>query len=434
MVIVLATFAAAGVALAWTLSPLTVVGLVVLTMTGRWVARGTAGTERRWLIGAIVFATTARLIVLLVVFFLTNPAREQFHGLIPDGRYAIVRSLLVLNQWMGVEIGPFYRLSLYDPYGGRTYYSYLALVQWLLGPAPYGIVLTSVCAFVFGAVLMYRVVRAEFGPAVALGGLVAVLFWPTWFAWSVSMLKESLQFLLAALVAWGVVRLSKHGAGAVLALVVMAAAIAVTITLRAGVVAIPIAGALLGMFGALTARRPAAAIALVGALVVFAAMGVSRPSAMARVASEVRMAVGRHVGHVRSVGNAYKIADQRFYSDWPESWTTTHRDEGIRFLIRSAVAFILVPLPWQAGSFAGLAILPQQFAWYGLVALAFPGVWFGLRHAPQLTMALAGCCVAGLIVIAPNSGNIGTLIRHRDMIVPFLTWLGAAGAARIVRG
>ena len=40
-------------------------------------------------------------------FLLTNPAREQFHGLIPDGRYAILRSLIVLNQWTDIEIGPY---------------------------------------------------------------------------------------------------------------------------------------------------------------------------------------------------------------------------------------------------------------------------------------------------------------------------------------
>lgn len=432
--VMLSTIAAVALAVAWTLSPFTVVCLAALLMICGRAVRGLHGRERGWVIGVLTIAVVTRLAVLALVFLITDPVREQFHGLIPDGRYAIVRSLIVLNHWTGVEVGPAYRLFVFDTYGGHAYYSYLAFVQWLFGPAPYAIVLTSVCALIFGAVILYRVVRAEFGPAVALSGLVAVLFWPTWFAWSITMLKESLQFLLSAMVVWGVVRVPKPGFGAVLALLVMAIAIAVTASLRAGVVAIPIAGALLGLWGVLAARRPAAAITLVGVIAVCVALGVSRPAAKARMTEEVRLAIGRHVGHVRSVGNSYKTADQRFYSDWPESWTTTHRDEGIRFLLRSAVAFVLVPLPWQITSFAGLAILPQQFAWYVLVALAVPGVWFGLRNDPQLTMTLAGCCVAALIVIAPNSGNIGTLIRHRDMVLPFLVWLSAAGAARIVRG
>jgi len=434
MVNAVATLAAIAVAIAWTSSPLTVASLVVLAMACRWAARDITGAERRWLIGAFVLAAAARLIVLAVVLLLTDPAREQFHGLTPDGRYAILRSLIQLNYRLGVEIGPFNRMSLFDGYGNNAFYLYLALVQRLFGPAPYAIVLVSVCGFLIGAIVMYRVVRADFGPATALGGLVTVLFWPTWFAWSVSMLKESLQFLLTVTVVWGAVRVMKGGIGGALAFAATGCAIAITITLRSGVVAIPIAGVLLGLFGLLAARRPSAALVLAGALAVFAVVGVTRPAAKARATEEIRMAVGRHVGNVRSLGNPYKTADQRLYSDWPESWTTTDRDEGIRFLLRSAVAFVLVPLPWQVGSFAGLAILPQQFAWYLIVALAIPGVWFGLRAAPQLTMTLAGCCVAGLIVVAPNSGNIGTLIRHRDMIVPFMAWLGAAGAARIARG
>ena len=425
--------AAAALGAAWAFSPVSVLAVLVLAALCHWAARGVAGVERRWVIGALASAMAARIIVLVAVFLITNPAREQFHGVIPDGRYAIVRSLIVLNHWTGVEIGPFYRLSIFDSYGGREYYEYLALVQLLFGRAPYAIVLTSVCAFALAAVVMYRLVRPQLGPAIALGGLIVVLYWPTWFVWSVSMLKESLQFLLAAAVVWGSLHVVKRRTG-LIALAVVAAAVAMTATLRAGVAAIPVAGALLGLLAAAALRRSAAAIALAGATVVFGAVAVSRPAVQTRMAVEVRSAVGRHVGHVRSVGNAYKVADQRFYSDWPQSWTTTHRDEGIRFLIRAAAAFVLVPLPWQMATPAGLAVLPQQLAWYALVALALPGVWFGLRQAPQLTMTLAGCCVAGLVVIAPNSGNIGTLLRHRDMIVPFLAWLSAAGAARIVRG
>jgi hypothetical protein len=40
----------------------------------------------------------------------------------------------------------------------------------------------------------------------------------------------------------------------------------------------------------------------------------------------------------------------------------------------------------------------------------------------------AGLIGAGLAVIAMNSGNVGTMVRHRDTVVPFVVWLSALGA------
>jgi hypothetical protein len=55
------------------------------------------------------------------------------------------------------------------------------------------------------------------------------------------------------------------------------------------------------------------------------------------------------------------------------------------------------------------------------------GFAVGMRRAPWLACVLAGSALAGLLIIAPNSGNVGTLMRHRDLIVPFVLWLGGLG-------
>lgn len=430
-----AAAAAAVAAALWAFTPLTVACLLVLAVVWRWAGRDLSGSERRWVLGVVGTAIIARLIVLTGVFLTTDPWHEQFHSLIPDARFVIQRSLMVLHMWSGDPIGPFYWLVVFDPYGTPPYGMLLAAVQWLFGPAPYALVLLSVCSLVGGSVLLFRLAREHFGPAAALGGLTVLLFWPTWFIWSVSMLRESVQLLLGAVIVWGSIHALNRSPARVLAVVLVALSVAGIMALRAGATAIPVVGAALGVTLALAMRRSMAAsfVAVAVVLIVAAAM---RPSAQALVAGQVRAAVGRHVGNVRTIGTGYKIADDRFYTGWPEASGTMQFDEGVRFLARAAAGFIVVPLPWQmsSASASGLAILPQQLAWYVLVALAFPGVWLGLRRAPQLTVACAGGCLAGLVIIAPNSGNIGTLVRHRDMIVPFLVWLSALGGTRLIRG
>jgi hypothetical protein len=90
--------------------------------------------------------------------------------------------------------------------------------------------------------------------------------------------------------------------------------------------------------------------------------------------------------------------------------------------------FVLVPLPSHIVSVISLAFVPQQLAWLVLLAFACWGAWIGFRRDALLTGMCIGHCLAAAAVIAPNSGNIGTLIRHRDIIVPLVVWLSGLGA------
>ena len=126
-------------------------------------------------------------------------------------------------------------------------------------------------------------------------------------------------------------------------------------------------------------------------------------------------------------GVHFQTADDRFYLGRIEAIKTMTSAEGARFLARAAVAFVLVPLPWHIETTSGLLFLPEQFAWLALIALGAVGTWVGLRRNVLSAAMLAGFCLVSMAVIAPNSGNVGTLIRHRDAIVPFLVWLSGVG-------
>ena len=88
----------------------------------------------------------------------------------------------------------------------------------------------------------------------------------------------------------------------------------------------------------------------------------------------------------------------------------------------------MVPLPWQLTSRSEVVFLAQQVIWYILVALAIVGLVAGLRRDALVTCMLAGLAAAGGAVIALNSGNVGSMVRFRDTIVPFVVWLSALGA------
>ena len=111
------------------------------------------------------------------------------------------------------------------------------------------------------------------------------------------------------------------------------------------------------------------------------------------------------------------------------TWTPT---EQLRYFVRATASFITVPLPWQARSTTEMLFLPQQIIWYLMVLFAVVGSVSGLRRDPFVTCMLLAIVAVGSVAVALVSGNIGTMVRHRDTVVPFVVWLSAGGAVATV--
>jgi len=68
------------------------------------------------------------------------------------------------------------------------------------------------------------------------------------------------------------------------------------------------------------------------------------------------------------------------------------------------------------------------------VLLAFVpfGLVLGFRRDPLLTGLLASHAGALMMMVALTSGNIGTLVRHRGLALPYLAWLSGLGLYHVV--
>ncbi|MBI3402912.1 MAG: hypothetical protein HY048_15970 [Acidobacteria bacterium] len=426
----------AGVA--YTLSPLTVVCLIWMAGLFRWTARDIDGRERHWLLAALGAALALRMMAIGVLPFLVDPQRQSYTSYFGDAQYAIQRSIWIRNIFLGIPVGSRDYIEAFEPQFGWSAYNYvLAFLHVLFGRSPYGVAVFSAALFLTAASLLYRCCRRAFGPLAAFAGLAGVLFMPSVFAWSVVPLKEAMQFLLlttAVVASVGVVQ--GRWPVKVSSVAALAFAIAMSGTLRSGAAAIAAAGAGAGAVLWATTRRTA----LVAVTFVLVACGVAVGARTVYVqkalAAGVRDAAIRHLGHARSPGAYYRLVDDKYYAgvstdpvDGPPFALTP--GEGTRFLIRSVVMFFAQPLPWAADSMKWLALIPQQVLWYGAVLLAIAGGIRGMWRQPLLASVLAGMIAAGVVVVAPNSGNIGTLIRHRDMIVPFVLVLAGFGGVTV---
>ena len=307
----------------------------------------------------------------------------------------------------------------------------IAYVQLLVGLAPYGIHLLNATFYTLGVVVLHRLVRTAFGPVPAMGTLVGVLFFPTLLVWSASGLKESLNLLVVtSVVAAAIACVRAEWRWRPLAAIGVVAGLAALRTFRAGALEITAVGVALGLAGRFITLR-LWRVLLVGLAVVVLAVPVVRSARVQEVALRLlRPAARMHMGHVFTRGHSYKLLDQRLYdSRLPDSMTWS---EGLRFVKRAGASVVLFPAPWDARSWAELVYVPEQMAWYVILVTALVGIVAGFRRDALVTLVFVAYAAAALMVVALNTGNVGTLVRHRSFALPFLIALSAVGVTALV--
>lgn len=418
-----------GAGLAYAASPATAWSLAVMGVLFWWVGRGLGARERRVVWTVLAVAVAVRLAAIAAMFLSTPHDRSASFFWDGDGAYLKQRAGWIRDLWSGMSLHPTEIWEAYHPtYGWTTYIYVLAYVQYLLGPSPYGVHLVTVILSLGACVLLYGAARAAYGRETALLGFVLTMFLPTLFAWSVSALKESLYIFLGT-VAIAATLAAFRARGLVTrltAVAVVIAAVAANNTVRAGALQITLAGVAAGVAAAVVVRKP---LTLVAALIVVpvVTIGIWNNAGMqTRVMDGVRRAAVVHLGYVNSGGNVYHLLDRRLYN--LAETTTMTPAEGMRFGLRAIGSVVAVPLPWQVRSRSELAFLPQQVVWYVLVLLAVPGFLVGLRRDAVFTGSLAGVVIASGVVIGFTSGNVGTMVRLRDTLLPYLLWMSSLGA------
>jgi hypothetical protein len=425
--------------LAYALSPLAVWFAFVMIALLWTAARDLPADERRVVLAVLSVAIALRLVAVAILFIGADTGRMVSFFWDGDGVFLKKRAMWIRNLWLGLSLEPADVAWTFGSYGWTTYLFVIAYLQYLVGPSPYGIHLFNIAISLATAMLLYRVARRAYGAHAAILGLATLLFLPTPFMWSISALKESLYVFLEVCTMLAAILILRRTSVLVkiAALGLLVAAIEANGTVRAGAREISALAVLIGIAASLGVRRLSVAIVIVVLVTLGAYSGWRSNAVRSQVMTQLRTVAVQHIGHVHTEGNSYKLLDEHFYSQEPPSTTAigamTAR-EAARFVARACLAFVLVPLPSQVKSAPELLFLAQQVVWYALVVLALVGLAAGFRRDAAVTSLLAAFSAAGGVVIALASGNIGTMVRHRDTIVPFVVWLSALGAVELITG
>ena len=433
----LLTYRAAGVGvlvgIIYTLSPLTVWFAVAAVMMVWAAGRGLDDDERRRIQILIAVAIGVRVLAVAGLFLATDHSQVPFGSFFGDEEYFIRRSIWLRNVGLGIPIHRADLIYAFDEYSETSQLYVLAFLQTLVGFAPYGLHLVGIALYVGTALLLFRLVRPFFGATPSFVGLALMLTLPSLFAWSISALKEPLFFALTAgalASAAGAVREHRWRRRTALMLTALGGALALE-TVRSTGFTLEIASILAGVTFAWIVVRPRALVVAVIAATFIGAAVLARPEVQLKAATTLVEAARLHRGNIWTPGHTYHLLDDRLYDELTEI-RTMRLDEAGRFVARALVSYITVPLPNQIYSSAALAFLPEQIAWYVLVALAPVGLVFAMRRDVLITSLLLMHGVGAALPVALTSGNIGTLVRHRGFALPYLIWISAVGACELV--
>jgi hypothetical protein len=424
---------AAVAAAVYALSPMTVWFAVLIVPAVAWPVRGLDPIERRWVVGIVAVAIALRLLAVAGLFLTADHMRVPYAAFFGDEDYFIKRSLWLRNVSLGIAVHPFDLEYAFEPTGRSSFLYLLALLQWLVGPAPYGLHLLSILFYVAAALLLYRVARRGFGVVPAMFGLIALLFLPSLFAWSIGVLKESPFVLLTAIslaLAMGLVRADRW-ARRIAATTGIVAAAAVLQTVRSDGGVFALAATALGLVAAFVITRPRLLLATVVVLPIATAAVLRVPEVQLRTYAALQRAARQHWGAVVvSPGFGYKLLDERFYANI-NTVSDMQRGDAARFVARGVAAYLTVPRPWDVQSRIAAAYVPEQIVWYVLIVLVAAGLPASFRRDPRLTSLLAAHAFLLAAAAALTDGNVGTLVRHRGLALQYLVWLAGVGACEV---
>lgn len=414
-----------------------------------------------FVVALMIVAFALRVIAALVLHQIVFAGGYNFFTRGDDQAYDSV-SWQQAQSWRGV--GPSVGLSYVYLLNAYTYTG--AGLYLLVGHRPFAMILLN-CAFgALTAGLVYLIALRLFGRLAACFSAIATAFFPSMFFWSLLNLKDAMALLFIALILWLTIWLVATGKQRLILPILLTLVVIGSVRSYVGILLtalIPVAVALQSR-----ARFPhkwrTAVVLTIGGVMILWMSGVgawfasslpllpylrystvdfansayvptavpTRPPTAGGAGSAAvptaMIAAGSVAATPPSVGIGGIGATAPPVPD-PETIVQRGSLRDLYHWFPTGLAYALAaPFPWAARRAVEVATIPEMLLWYAAMVLAVVGVVVQWRQWRQYMPILSylGCMV---LVLAVAEGTIGTLLRHRTMIMlPTLIFSGAGAA------
>lgn len=379
-------------------------------------------------------------IVLRVIIFAALYIISVLHGgygeLTPDSRLYFLRALDMMRGY----IGRTHDLIKIEGKVGHNGYLYILSFFYLLigyNPAmshPLSIFSDKLINCLIGTlsgVPIFYITKDIFGRKAAKISSLFAVFYPSFIFWSMTNNRESANILLVALVILSVVKIHKKKFSYFVLLIV---SLLLLFTIRPYIFFCTVF--ILGVFlliifsGYFLARAP---VLFTISIIISVFLLISGYRGMLKNEfltpdTFMKKVYERNRDVIAQGGTTYVIYDYDTLSGAKLS-----KLKFAKGLIKGFIFFMLVPFPWAVSSTLQFLACLQIIAWYILLPFSFVGIILAIRHRFKISFVLISYLLVVTSGFALMEGNVGSAMRHRDLILPFYLIFSAAGIVHIFK-
>ncbi len=423
------------------------------------LGRSASPDERGFLLKTLALGFGVKLLLAAVLYHaaLWTVDMEDFFG---DAHSNASFGLYISQVLQGVKepqasaVAPYSWLSWedliywYDRTGGQIPVSqyrvnifvyFMGIFYALFGYSPLALKFLTALLFTLAALSAYLIAKELFDLRVARITLVGGLFFPSLLFWSsTGLIKDGASSAAAGLSLLLLVRMAKRPSWSLGGLILLTILAAYAVRPFWGYTTGSAAAFLLIVLALKRLRCHTISI-----LALFLAISILLPIFMPSPPSPLQK--GRslygvlfeslwalHYGYIITGGSTYRFWPERYYADEDKGPREISLSESAWTTLKGVFHLLTQPHPWAARTAAQLAGIPVVTLWYGLLILAVFGLGRGLSGFSIAPWSALIFIALTLAIMGLAEGNVGTAVRHRGNLEPFLLVFSSAGLAKLL--
>lgn len=333
----------------------------------------------------------------------------------------------------GVQVTPetFYGHSYSGTISNYDFWN--AFVYSFTGKSPLSLFLINTAAGSLAVIFIYLIAKDLFGRKAAIVSSILCAIWPSLIMWSTQNMKEPITNLAVCSLMWALINLRYRFRFSYIIIGIFSCYILMQLrffTLPVFFFIIPLwwlvsfkrVGIVLFLFSI-----SAIAILLFHSQILGCYDIISRWLIKCFERIEVIPSLLSFVDYSRSVrasGATAIMPGYQIHSIWA----------GIIFLPVGIIYVWLSPFPWQLGSAGQMLALPEMSLFYLLLPYTLYGFIFSLKNKMTKSYILIFFILLTSILLGLFEGNVGTIFRHRSMMLYFIFIFTAVGIVSLSKG
>lgn len=384
---------------------------------------------------------------------------------------------------------PLWAVTLRDLYKGSIpaggyrvdyFAKYVGLIYAMFGYDPIAVKFTNSFLSIFTGILLFFLIKDMFSVKTAQIGLALSIFWPSLFLWSVTGTKDTLTIFLIVLCLFVFVKLKKYINIAELLCII--AMLAVTnygfsMLFLLGILIIRnikkfifkqhiLSDIIIPLLLVLVMKTAAEGLKLIRfhifmplliafslslvsflnkrllifLLIIIFCFGIFSPFYVNKYKIDIdrrfntfaETTIAIQIDQLKGARSGYRIYPDRFYNeDYME-----HPHDNISFIefitayFKGIIYVLFSPFPWSINNKISIFIYFQTILYYILAPFILLGILVSLRYRWRNVLPVMIFMLIIASMYALFEGNIGTVFRHRDILMILFLFFGAIGISR----